>query len=246
MIYFISDVHLGYGAKESYRKREEELLAVLDSISKDCEHLYIVGDLFDYWFEYNTVIPREFYRTLNALKELRLRGISIDYVMGNHDFGHQNFFQDELDIPIYRDDTEFIIKGKKFLLSHGDGKVYGDWGYLILKSILRNKFNIKLFQWLHPDIGIRLASHSSHVSRDSTSETELREPNGLTDFAKKKIIEDGYDVVVMGHQHKPLMLEVQENGHKGTYINLGDWLQHRTFACFDGVTIRHCKVDDYL
>lgn len=230
MVYFFSDVHLGLGSRESDRAREAMLLRFFDAIAPDCTHLVIVGDLFDFWFEYKTVAPKYFFRTLSALDEMRKRGVRIDYVMGNHDFGHQHFFADELDIPIHHDDVTFTLNGKKFYIAHGDGKAYNDTGYLILKKILRNKLSIKLFQYLHPDIGIWLASRSSHASRLYTDDKDFSRRDGLRDFAKR-MIEKGFDYVIMGHKHES---RVEEFG-SGTYINLGHWLSMpATYARFDG------------
>ena len=230
MIYFFSDVHLGLGSRESDRRRERELLRFLDAITADCERLIIVGDLFDYWFEYSTVTPKYHFRTLTALANLRERGVIIDYIMGNHDFGHQSFFEDELDIPIHHDDISLTLSGKKFYIAHGDGKAYNDTGYSILRAILRNKLSIKLFQWLHPDIGIWLASGSSHASRTYTDDKDYSPRDGLQDFAEKKISE-GYDYVIMGHRHRSTV----KTFAGGTYINLGHWLKTpATFGRFDG------------
>jgi len=131
MIYFFSDVHLGLGTREEYRHREDILLDFLAMIRHDCERLYIVGDLFDYWFEYKTVVPKYFFRTITALYNLRRDGIAIEYLMGNHDFGHHTFFRDELDIPIHTDDITTTLHGKSFYIAHGDGKAYNDTGYFV-------------------------------------------------------------------------------------------------------------------
>ena len=138
MIYFISDAHLGHEKKDINRTVEDTLIAFLGKIQSDCEKLFIVGDLFDYWFEYKSVIPKIYIRTLAALINLKDKGIPIEYIMGNHDFGHYKYFEEEMGIPVFRDDIEREINGKKFYISHGDGKSYNDTGYLILKKILRN------------------------------------------------------------------------------------------------------------
>ncbi|MBL7999005.1 MAG: UDP-2,3-diacylglucosamine diphosphatase [Candidatus Kapabacteria bacterium] len=246
MVYFISDVHLGFGTHEESLRREQDLLAVLDRIKTECTTLYLVGDIFDYWFEYGTVLPRQFFRTLTKLDELKRNGTGIEYLMGNHDFGHQDFFERDLLIPVHKGDVECTISGKRFYLAHGDGKVYNDTGYLILRSILRNRICIKLYQWLHPDIGIRLASGTSHKSRAYTDTKEYGKPDGLADFAEKKITHDMFDYVIMGHQHKPTVREYGSGTHTGIYMNLGDWIQHRTFARFDGTTLELLNVDEFL
>ncbi len=245
VVYFISDVHLGLGDKSQRREREQRLLAFFERIRNDANCLYIVGDLFDYWFEYKTVLPREFFRTLTALDALRKSGLRIEYVMGNHDFGHQNFFEQELDIPIYREDIEREHQGLRFYIAHGDGKVYNDQGYLILRAILRNRFNIKLYQWLHPDIGISLASNTSTKSRHYTDAKDFGKPDGLADFAEKKI-EAGFDIVVMGHRHEIKDRSYTFGSHTGRYINLGDWLSNNSFGRLSNGTFELLSISDFL
>lgn len=231
MVYFFSDVHLGYLRRADDRVREDMLLQFLDYIARDAERIFIVGDLFDYWFEYSTVIPKYFYRTLAALERLARSGIPIEYLMGNHDFGHQRFFGEEIGITIERGDIERTLGGKRFFIAHGDGKVKNDTGYLILRAILRNKISIKLFQWIHPDIGIGLATQSSRKSRLYTDAKEYGTEDGLMEFATEKIAE-GFDYVIMGHRH---LAGIYPSGG-GYYVNLGHWLGSSppTFARFDG------------
>ncbi|GAB5466482.1 MAG: UDP-2,3-diacylglucosamine diphosphatase [Candidatus Kapaibacteriales bacterium] len=181
--------------------------------------LYLLGDIFDYWFEYKTVVPARFYRTLNKIGELVDSGVEIHYLMGNHDFGHKDFFKREFGIEINPGDIELKIEGKRFFLAHGDGKMKGDTGYKILKKILRSPISNTLFRLLHPDLGIGLASGSSNKSRAHTDAKEYGHGEGIKEFAIEKLSE-GYDYAIMGHRHKFNYSE--HNG--GTYINLGEWL----------------------
>ncbi|MFN3307115.1 MAG: UDP-2,3-diacylglucosamine diphosphatase [Candidatus Kapaibacteriota bacterium] len=229
MIYFISDIHLGYFPKEKNGLVEKMLIRLLDLISKDGNLLVIVGDLFDYWFDYRTVIPKDFFRVISKFDELLEKGVKIIYLIGNHDFGHYKFFEEELGIEIYRDDLEQTFYGKKFYISHGDGKIKNDWGYKLLKFILRNKVSGTLFRLIHPDIGIKLAQKSSRKSRNYTENRRNKDFDSLFEFAKLKI-EQGYDYVVMGHSHR---LE-QRNYKNGMYINLGDWLGMPVVGIYDG------------
>lgn len=242
MIYFVSDLHLGLGERATDRQREQLFLQFLQCIRHDCEALFIVGDLFDYWFEYNTVIPKKFFRTLTALADMREAGIPIHYLMGNHDFGHKRFFREELGIEITTTDMETTLAGKRFYLAHGDGKAYNDTGYLILRAILRNPLALWLYKWLHPDVGIALAASTSHSSREYTGKKDYSERDGLRDFAEKKIRDEGFHYVVMGHRHRPETTDFTT----GTYVNLGDWLYHRTFAYFDGNAMHLCRVEEFL
>ncbi len=230
MIYFFSDVHLGLGNRSADRVREDLLLQFFDTIRSDCTHLIIVGDLFDYWFEYKTVVPKYFYRTLAALDSLQRSGIRIDYLMGNHDFGHYTFFETELGIPIQKGDMELTLFDKRFYIAHGDGKAYNDTGYLILRAILRNRFAQFCYRLLHPDIGIGMASRTSQGSRAYTDKKEYGTKDGLADFAEKKIAE-GFDYVIMGHRH---LASMRQCGG-GWYVNLGHWLSMpATYGVFDG------------
>jgi UDP-2,3-diacylglucosamine hydrolase len=230
MVYFFSDVHIGLQSREQNILRENKLLNFLNLIKNDCEILFIVGDLFDYWFEYSYVIPKYYYRILNALKELTLAGIKIEYLMGNHDFGHKTFFKEELNIPVYKNDIIRELYGKKFYISHGDGKNKKDTGYKILKKILRNPFAQWLYAKLHPDFAIWLASSSSKKSRAYTKYKEWGDDDGMQDFAKSRF-NMGFDYVIVGHRHKATYKELSN----GVFVDLGDWLnENPTFGRFDG------------
>lgn len=233
MVVCISDVHFGIGSQENILAREKLFLELLQALHHKNAKLYIVGDLFDYWFEYKTVLPKEFSKVLTALQSARENGVEIHYIIGNHDFGHQHFFENELKIPLYWEDVTVTYFGKRFLFSHGDGKAYNDTGYLILKKILRNTFLKKLYQYVHPDFGIWLAKKSSHKSRAYTDKKEYSSPskhsekNGLEDFAKAAI-ESGVSFVIMGHIHSLKSLQYLD----GFYYNLGEWFGEPHCAVF--------------
>lgn len=238
--YFISDCHLGYGTdREADRARERRLLVVLEKIadeakSGDAAGLFIVGDLFDSWFEYRQVIPKRHIRTIAMLAKIR-EYIPVEYLMGNHDFGHKEYFEKELNIPIHSGDIEKVLNGKRFYIAHGDGKALNDRGYIILRSVLRNKFLLWGYSWLHPDIGIWIAERMSGGSRAYTDNRDaLQKQDGLRIYAEKKIAE-GFDFVIMGHRHKVEVIDIEG---KGTYINLGDWLGSYTYGVFDEVGFR--------
>lgn len=246
MIYFISDIHLGLGESSKSKQREDLLLAFLQKIERDATHLFIVGDLFDYWFEYETVIPREFVRTIAALRALQERGVCIEYLMGNHDFGHIDFFERDCGIPVHVLDVEREFNGTRFYIAHGDGKVENDTGYLIVRAILRNKLCLWLWKWLHPDIGIGLASWVSRKSRLHTDEKDYGSVDGLLPFATSVIAAGNADVVIMGHRHMPCEKTITAQGNTGLYVNLGDWLGNRTFATFNGEKVCLQKIDDFM
>lgn len=240
-VVFISDVHLGYGDRQTDLRREKRFAALLEEIAPTCCHLFIVGDLFDYWFDYNTAIPRRFVRSLAALHALRDRGLPVTYLMGNHDFGHATYFREELGIEIDRGDIDADIAGTRFYISHGDGKAHNDKGYLVLRSVLRNGFAQWLYRILHPDIGIGMAARTSHGSRDYTEGREYGQEDGLRDFAASRLAE-GFDIVVMGHRHQMS----EERIGSGIYVNLGHWLADgATYGRFEpekGMQVIHIDI----
>jgi UDP-2,3-diacylglucosamine hydrolase len=223
--YFFSDVHLGLNDPSTERQKEDRLLGFLKNILPRTKHLFIVGDLFDFWFEYKTVIPKGFHRTLAALQEFTDHGIDVHYVAGNHDFWMGKFFEAELGMVLHFDPFEIEVDGKNIFFHHGDGLARNDLGYKMIKPVLRSRFNITLFRWLHPDLGIRLARGSSRTSREYTSQKHYGEEEGMIAFARDRIGK-GAHIVIMGHRHKPNV--VQLDG--GCYVNLGDWITYNTYA----------------
>ena len=230
-VYFISDIHFGMESKERESLKETQLVSLLDSIRKDASHLIILGDLFDYWFEYKRVIQKGYYRLFGKLSELSKSGVKIIYLIGNHDFMHRDFFRNEFNAELIEDEKTLELLGKKLYLAHGDGFNKKDIGYNILKKFMRNKFMQKLFSLLHPDFGIKLASKSSKKSREYTSNKFNGENDALIGFAKRKI-DEGFDFVVLGHTHIKTKLKYKT----GFYINLGTWLDKPYYGVFDGIT----------
>jgi UDP-2,3-diacylglucosamine hydrolase len=224
---FISDIHLGLQSKELEMKKERLLVKFLNHAQDIGKELFIVGDLYDYWFEYKKVYQKGFFRTLTALQDLTEKGIKIHYLIGNHDFMHRNFFKDEIGATMYEDPIEIVLNDKKFFIGHGDGMVKNDLGYNILKKVLRNKGLQKLYSWVHPDLGISIASNTSKSSRDYTSKKDYGEEDGLYEAAKVKI-DEGYDYVLFGHLHRRCYLKYKN----GVYINLGSWLDAPCYGIF--------------
>lgn len=232
-VYFISDVHLGLGPRDLEREKENRLLAMLQSILGSAEELYIVGDLFDFWFEYRTVIPKGFHRTLTALQAFSDRGIPVRYLVGNHDCWTMDFFSQELGIETHQKPFETTIQGRRVYLHHGDGLATHDLGYRLIKPVLRNRVAIWFYRWLHPDLGVPLARGSSRTSRAYTSQKDFGEEEGLMNFARDHI-RNGVDIVVMGHRHRPSFHQIDG----GTYVNLGDWISYSTYAVMEDGAIR--------
>jgi UDP-2,3-diacylglucosamine hydrolase len=225
-LYFISDVHLGLGARDQEREKEDRLLGFLKAILPSADRLFIVGDLFDFWFEYRTVVPKGFHRTLSALQDLTERGIPVEYLAGNHDYWIGDFFERELGMTLRFNPYEANLQGKRVYLHHGDGLAKNDLGYRMIKPLLRNRWSIRAYRLLHPDLGVWLAQGSSKTSRAYTSSKDYgNEEEGMLAFAREKILE-GMDIVIMGHRHKPRIMPVGT----GTYVNLGDWIHFFTYG----------------
>lgn len=227
--FFISDTHFGFNEYAIEKPLIEKFERLCSLISKEEGVFYILGDLFDYWFEYKTVVQKYSYRILSCIEKMSEKGVKITYIIGNHDFAHRDLFEKEFNVKVLEKPLTEIINNKKFLLAHGDGLIGNDKGYLILKSIVRNKKLQSLYSKLHPNIGIGLAKYFSKKSRHYTSEKDYGENDYLLRFSKQKI-EEGYDYVVMGHSHK---FSFEKIGN-GFYINLGSWLIKPVYGVFDG------------
>ncbi|NNF35008.1 MAG: UDP-2,3-diacylglucosamine diphosphatase, partial [Saprospiraceae bacterium] len=163
--YFASDFHLGLDVSISSLEREKKIVRWMDGIKNDAKAIYLVGDVFDYWFEYGTVIPKGYTRLLGKLAELRDIGIPIYFFIGNHDMWMFRYLDEEMGIPIYRQPIQREIDGKKFFIGHGDGLGPGDHGYKFIKSIFSNRFCQWLFARIHPNLGIRIMKYVSGRSR---------------------------------------------------------------------------------
>ena len=234
-IYFSSDNHLGAPTHAESLPREKIFVKWLDEIKHDAEAIFLLGDLFDFWFEYKTVVPRGFVRTLGKLAELRDSGIQIHFFVGNHDLWMRDYFETELNIPVYHDPKEFVFNNKHFFIGHGDGKGPGDKGYKRMKKVFTHPVSKWFYRWLHPDIGVRLAQHLSVknklISGDEDREFLGEDKEWLAQYSKRKLESKHYDYFVFGHRHLPMEIKVGENS---TYFNLGDWINHYSYGVFDG------------
>jgi UDP-2,3-diacylglucosamine hydrolase len=236
-IYFASDFHLGAPDMAASRDRERIIVKWLDEIAEDAQHIFLVGDLFDFWFEYKQVIPKGYTRLLGKLAELSDKGIGISVFIGNHDMWMNGYFEDELNIPVYFEPQTYTLGSKRFYIGHGDGLGPGDHGYKFLKKVFRNPVCRWLFSVLHPSWGIGLANYFSRKSRAATGgelEKFLGEENEwLAIYSKEILQQEHFDYFIYGHRHLPLDLNV---GADSRYINLGDWISYFTYAVFDGET----------
>ena len=235
-IYFASDFHLGAPSPEVSRLREQKILRWLHSIENDAKSIYLVGDIFDFWFEYKTVVPKGAIRLLGKIAELSDRGIDIHFFVGNHDIWMFDYFPTELGITVHHQPIQIELNGKQFFIGHGDGLGPNDHGYKRLKKVFTNRLCQWLFGWLHPDIGMRIANRSSSASRTAQTEPEYFLGEGeewLLLYCNYKIKQlPDTDYFIFGHRHLPLDI-LLENKHS-RYINLGEWFNECTYAVFDG------------
>jgi UDP-2,3-diacylglucosamine hydrolase len=234
-IFFASDFHLGAPDEKSSRTRETHIIQWLNSIEEEAAAIFLVGDIFDFWFEYDKVIPKGFIRFLGKIAELRGKNIPIYFFTGNHDLWMDDYFTKELGIPVYDHPIEITIEGKKFLIGHGDGLGPGDAQYKILKKVFTNPVCQWLFKWFHPDLGIRLAQSWSNNSRITNLESKENEFKGedewIWSYCKQIEKNRHFDFYVFGHRHLPLDLPV---GDSARYFNLGEWVSQCTYGEFDG------------
>ncbi|MGI0105912.1 UDP-2,3-diacylglucosamine diphosphatase [Salinimicrobium sp. WS361] len=234
-IYFASDNHLGAPTAEESRPREAKFVAWLEHVSKDAAAIFLLGDLFDFWFEYKHVVPKGFVRTLGKLAQLRDRGIPVYFFVGNHDLWMDDYFEKELDIPVFRKPKEFVFNNRKFLIGHGDGLGPGDKGYKRMKKVFTNPLSKWLYRWLHPDLGVPLAQYFSVKNKAISGEEDVQflgeEKEWLIQYCRRKLETQHYDYFIFGHRHLPLDISLQEDA---TYMNLGDWINFYTYGVFDG------------
>jgi UDP-2,3-diacylglucosamine hydrolase len=235
-IYFASDFHLGVPDYRSSREREERIVRWLDFIRADAAEIYLMGDVFDFWFEYSTVIPRGFARFQGKLAELSDSGIKITFFKGNHDMWMFDYFRKELGVSIISDELILERNGKRFFLHHGDGLGPGDARYKILKKIFRSRLCQWLFARLHPNFGIGIAKRWSKHSRAANNKQEVFKDikdEWLAAYSADLLNKEHYDYLIFGHRHLPLDIHLGES----RYINLGEWLNYNSYAVFDGANL---------
>lgn len=246
-IYFASDFHLGAPAGASSRDRERLIVRWLDQISVDAAEIYLLGDLFDFWFEYGTVVPKGFVRFQAKLAELCDRGIAVHIFTGNHDMWMFRYFEQELGVTMHRACVDRTWNGKRFRIGHGDGLGPGDRSYKVIKRVFANPLCIWLFGWIHPDIGQGLAhfwsgrSRKAHAPLDEVFNGEDKE--FLIQYAKSVLLTEHIDHFIFGHRHLVLDVKVGEDSR---YINLGAWFKNPHYAVWDGQELRLLPVFSLL
>lgn len=240
MLYFASDFHLGVPDYKTSLAREKKVVQWLETIAPEAKEIFLVGDVFDFWFEYKTAVPKGYVRLLGSLASICDSGVKVHFFAGNHDMWFRDYLNQELGLILHLNEYQFESAGKKFYVAHGDGLGPGDRKYRMLKKVFRNPMSQWLFRQLHPDVGIRLANFFSRRSR--TQQERIlpylgKEKEWLECFCNDYLEHQNpnIDYFIFGHRHLPLNIEL--SNRRSRYINLGDWVNHSNYAMFDGVEL---------
>ncbi len=243
-IYFASDFHLGAPSYDHSRDREDKIVRWLNSVQETAQEIYLVGDLFDFWFEHTYTIPKGFVRLQGKIAELTDSGIVVKVFTGNHDMWMFDYLPRELGFTLYREPIEIEYNRKKFFIGHGDGLGPGDHGYKLLKKVFASKISQWFFARLHPNFSFWLAQTSSKKSRLHTALDDEKylgdDKEWLAVFAREKLEREHFDYFIFGHRHYPIDIQVGKNSR---YINLGEWMNYCTFAEFDGENLKLLKFE---
>ena len=242
--YFCSDQHFGAPSISESKLREQKFINWLNEIKKDAQVLFLMGDLFDFWHEWNHVIPKGYVRVLGKLAELKDSGIELFMFVGNHDLWMKSYFEDEIGCKVFFSKQYFEISERKFLLAHGDGLGPGDKGYKRMKKLFTNPVAQWAFKWLHPDIAMKVAIYFSTknkmISGEEDKEFLGEDKEFLILYSKEKLKSEHFDLFIYGHRHLPLVLDLKKDASTSLsttdakYVNLGDWIYYFTFGVFDG------------
>jgi UDP-2,3-diacylglucosamine hydrolase len=233
-IYFVSDVHLGAPALVNNKERELLFVHWLEMVSHDAAEIFLMGDIFDFWFEYKKVVPRGFTRVLGKIAEITDKGIPVHFFTGNHDIWVFDYLPSEIGVTVHRDIFRTNFFGRQFLLAHGDGLDKDDKGYNLLKRIFTSKLHQWLFALIHPNIAIGLAHHwskNSRLSKKIGGPDFKGEEEGLYKFAQSVLLKEKIDFFIFGHRHRLADLKI---GEKSRFILLGDWIKTFSYGVFDG------------
>lgn len=236
-LYFASDFHLGIPSYELSLDREKRIIDWLDAVKADAEAIYLMGDVFDFWFEYKHVIPKGYVRFLGKLAELTDQGITVTLFKGNHDMWMFDYLEKEIGVTIISDELIVEHEGRRFYLHHGDGLGPGDRKYKLLKKIFRSKTCQWLFSWLHPSVGMAIAKYWSKNSRIASNQKETfisEDKEWLVQFSKTMLRSEYFDYFVFGHRHLPLSIQLEDGSQ---YVNLGEWINYRSYAVYDGASL---------
>ena len=240
-IYFASDFHLGVPTYEASLAREKKIVAWLDEIKHDAAEIYLVGDLFDFWFEYKYTAPKGFIRLLGKIAEITDSGTPVHLFTGNHDMWMFDYLPKEIGVTIHTQPIEKMYSGKTFFIGHGDGLGPGDTMYKFIKKIFANKFCQWMFARLHPNLAFGVANYFCRKSRIATGNNDSKylgdDNEWLVSFCKEKLTEKHIDYFVFGHRHLPIEVNLPQ---QSKYLNLGEWINYCTYGEFDGTNL-HLK-----
>lgn len=240
-IYFISDVHLAFMETAPEIEKREKLLDFLDLVSREGSALYLLGDIFDFWFEWYHVVPKYWFPILYRLRRLVDQGVEVNFIPGNHDFYTGTYLAKEIGLRCFSESVTFSLGGKRFFAAHGDGYARSDRGYRFLKRVIRSRVSQFLYRTFIPsDLGMLIARWTSKSSRKLVRIDKDPWSGEYLDFALDKFSE-GFDYVLLGHIHEPVR---HEEGGK-IYINCGDWMREFSYAKYDGkdLTLEHFQPD---
>lgn len=248
-IYFVSDLHLGVDARLKSVDREKLFVQWLEEIvAPDADALYLLGDIFEFWFEYKSVVPRGFTRILGALSALRDKGLEIKYYTGNHDLWMKDYFPNELGIPLFHKPEQLCIDNHNFFIGHGDGLGPGDKGYKRMKKVFRNPLAQWAYARLHPNFAFGLAQRISALSRKHTGDSEFQflgvQNEWLAQYSERKLLHfPETDYFIFGHRHLPI--DITLSNQKSKYINTGEWLNFQTYAVWENqkLTLKAYKTE---
>jgi UDP-2,3-diacylglucosamine hydrolase len=234
-IYFASDFHLGAPNYENSLVREKKIVEWLTSIEEDAHEIFLLGDVFDFWFEYKSAIPKGFVRLQGKIANLTDKGIKIHWFYGNHDMWVFDYIPKELGVTLHTSEIRLSYNDHQFFIGHGDGLGPGDNGYKFIKKVFRSKISQWCFARLHPNFGIGLANFFSKKSRLATGDTDTvfhgEEKEMLIQYCKSVLQSEKIDFFVFGHRHLPIDFQLTE---WSKYINTGDWIKYFSYAVYDG------------
>lgn len=233
-LYFASDLHLGVPDRNKSREREKIFVQWLNEVEKDARLIVLAGDVFDFWFEYRHVVPRGYTRLLGKLSELHDKGIEVWVFTGNHDMWMRGYLEEECGVEIFRKNVQIQVRDKLIEIGHGDGLGPGDKGYKFIKKMFSCRFLQWLYARLHPNFAFGIAQFFSKRSRIANGESDEvfkgENKEFLVKYIKNIPEEKRADYYIFGHRHLPLDLQIG----KSRYINLGEWVNHKSYAVFDG------------
>jgi UDP-2,3-diacylglucosamine hydrolase len=230
-VYFLADFHLGVPNKKASLEREKKIVRFLESIKDDAKQIYLLGDIFDLWFEYKYVVPKGYVRLLGKLAELTDNGVKIDFFCGNHDFWQKDYFEKELNIKIHKESSKIIVlDGKRFMIGHGDGLDKSDFKYKFIDFMFKNWASIKFISLCPTNWFMSVGNSWSKKSRKSHKAIDLidlKEKEPIYVYCKKVLEKEDIDYFVFGHRH--IVCDITLN-NKARYINVGDWVNDCCYA----------------